>query len=126
MSQFNLLLTLFITRFLLSKICSEELLKLIIFLLPKPNKITKSVAKLYSNKNNKMPIKKIVCSNCWDLKNELDARCKNSSCVFDDKVALKDTQLEVFYLDPVQQLESILKREKQTMLKYKKLLVNAP
>jgi len=32
MSQFNLLLTLFITRFSLSKICSEELLKLIIFL----------------------------------------------------------------------------------------------
>jgi hypothetical protein len=55
-----------------------------------------------------MPIKKIVFSNCWDLKNGLDARCKNSSCVFDDKVALKDTQLEVFYLDPVQLQESIL------------------
>jgi hypothetical protein len=37
-SQFNLLLTLFISRFSLSKKCSKELLKLIVYLLPKPSK----------------------------------------------------------------------------------------
>ena len=114
-AQFNLLLTLFISRFSLSKICSEQLLKLVIFLLPKPNKICKSVSKLYLNNNIKKPIKKIVCSTCWEEKGVLKSRCKNDLCVFDNK----DTQLEVFYLDSTQQLESILKRKKQTILKYK-------
>ena len=40
-SQFNLRLTLFISRFSFRKKCSKELLKLILYLLPKPSKIKK-------------------------------------------------------------------------------------
>ncbi len=40
-SQFNFLMTLFISRFSLRKKCSKDLLKLIGFLLPQPHKIKK-------------------------------------------------------------------------------------
>ena len=61
-SQFNLLLSLFISRYSLSKKCSKELLKLISFLLPQPNKVCKTVEKLYVNHNLNTPVKKYVCA----------------------------------------------------------------
>jgi hypothetical protein len=122
-SQFNLLLTLFISRFSLSKKCSKELLKLIVFLLPKPTKIKKSVETLYINNGVNKPIKKFVCSGCWVDKKSIDIHCENSSCIFSNKRnSLKESGLEILYLNSQQQLESILKREKSTILKYKTVI----
>jgi hypothetical protein len=118
-SQFNLLLTLFISRFSLSKKCSKELLKLIVYLLPKPSKIKKNLESLYINNGVNKPIKKFVCSGCWKVKKSIEIHCENSFCVFNKKSNLNETGLEVLYLDASQQLESILKREKSTILKYK-------
>ena len=122
-SQFNLLLTLFISRFSLSIKCSKELLKLIVFLLPKPSKIKKSIETLYINNGVNKPIKKFVCSGCWKDKKNIDIHCENSSCIFNNKSSsLKESGLEVLYLNSQRQLESILKREKSTILKYKTVI----
>jgi hypothetical protein len=118
-SQFNLLLTLFISRFSLSKKCCKELLKLIVLLLPKPHRIKKSVENLYFNNEINKPIQKYVCSGCWVVKPTIDIQCKNTSCIFKKNIRLKESGLDVLYLDASQQLESILKREKSTILKYK-------
>ena len=52
-------------------------------------------------------------------KKSIEIHCENSFCVFNKKSNLNETGLEVLYLDASQQLESILKREKSTILKYK-------
>ncbi len=121
LSQFNLLLSLFISRYSLSKKCSKELLKLLSFLLPTPNKISKTVEKLYANHNSNKPIKKFVCSCCWNAKESIDSCCENVLCAYYQgaSVSLKENGLEVLYLDTSQQLESILKRERLTIIKYK-------
>ncbi len=118
-SQFNILLTLFITRHSLNQKCSKDLLKLICFLLPQPNKISKSVEKLYINHDVTKPVKKFVCSGCWKTKTNIDSHCENADCIFNQRTTVKESGLEVLYLDASQQLASILKREKLTILKYK-------
>ncbi len=124
-SQFNLLLSLFISRFSLSKKCSKELLKLISFLLPQPNKVCKTVEKLYANHNLNTPVKKYVCAGCWKSKANVESCCENTLCMYNQGTAssIKENGLEVLYLDASQQLESILKRERSTIIKYKAVSV---
>ena len=123
-SQFNLLLSLFISRFKLSKLCSNVLLKLIAVILPQPNKVTKKMENLYVNNNSTKTVKKFVGSGCWMVKTDLDVHCDNAICIFNVKNKLKETGLEVIHLDTTQQLESILKREKLSIIKYKNVIDN--
>jgi hypothetical protein len=95
-SQFNFLLSLIISRFSLSKKCSKELLKLIYFIVPQPNKISKNLNKLYINHNLKKPIKKIVCSGCWKPKLNVDLRCEYKGCVYNNISNITEPGLEVF------------------------------
>jgi hypothetical protein len=76
------------------------------------------VLKNFNNEINK-PIQKYVGSGCWVVKPTIDIQCENTSCIFKKNIRLKESGLEVMYLDASQQLESILKREKSTILKYK-------
>ncbi len=117
-SQFNFLLSLFISRFSLSKKCSKELLKLIYFILPQPNKISKNVDKLYINHDLKKPLKQIVRSGCWKPKLSVDSACDDKDCVYNNNLNIKESGLEVYYLDTSTQLELIIKREAPTILKY--------
>ena len=78
-----------------------------------------SVDKLYINNNINKPIKKIVCSGCWEIKSNIDIHCENESCLFNKNKTIKESGLEVIYLDATQQLDSIIKREKLTILNYK-------
>jgi hypothetical protein len=55
----------------LNKKCSKELLKLIVYLPPKPSKIKKNLESLYINNGVNKPIKKFVCSGCWKVKKVL-------------------------------------------------------
>lgn len=98
-------------------------LKLIAFLLPQSNKIRKSVEKLYINRTVTKPVKKYVCSGCWNAKLDTDAHCDNNSCIYNQRTNVKETGLEVLYLDASQQLGSILKREKLTIQKYKNVIL---
>jgi len=118
-SQFNFLMTLFISRFSLSKKCSKDLLKLICFLLPQPHKIKKNIEKLYRYHDIKKTLKEIVCSSCWTPKINVNSHCENKDCSFNNCSNVNESGLEVFYLDTTLQLEAILKREGANILKYK-------
>lgn len=58
------------------------------------------------------------------VKTDLDVHCDNAICIFNVKNKLKETGLEVIHLDTTQQLESILKREKLSIIKYKNVIDN--
>jgi hypothetical protein len=72
---------LFKSRFSLSKKCSTDILKLIYFIIPQPNKISKNVDKLYINHDLIKPLKQIVCSGYWKLKFIVDNVCNDQVCV---------------------------------------------
>ena len=74
---------------------------------------------MYINTGVNKPIKIFVCSGCWEVKKSIEIHCENSFCVLNKKSNLNETGLEVLYFDASQQSESILKREKSTILKYK-------
>ena len=119
--DFNLLLTLFTSRFNLSFKCVDELLKLIKFVLPEPNYLSSNFNSIIKPiELSKKYVQEYLCSSCWSAKNNQNSSCINNKCaLYECDCSLQtDCTIELFIFDINEQLNEIIITEEQTMISY--------
>ena len=101
------------------KICRtgrNDLLQFIRILLPINSKIPKTYNALIKSKKLKKPIKKLICSNCYNDLNSMN----HHAC---EKTSENFSSFNVIEFDIKDQLTQIIKKEWDTMNKYQSILL---
>jgi hypothetical protein len=110
--NFYLIVSLFRCRYKLSDNCVIELLKLICFLLPNPNKVKANLNKLnFGDDADHAFLSKLVCNNCWKPLSNITKHCENRGCrsheLYKSHKVPVDAFSDVFFFDAEQQLKEI-------------------
>ena len=120
-SEFNLIMSLFMSRFGLTNQCMNSLLKVIRFILPDSNRTPANLQKM----KNEMSVKKsyrseTVCMRCFNIKTNMDSLCTNEDCIYSNSTQMEPskTSNEIVYFDAHSQLTEIIKRENNCIEKY--------
>jgi hypothetical protein len=117
------MVSLFVSTYKLNDACAKDLLKIFSIVLPQPNKVKRNINKLRFDLNEDTNDNKteIICEKCWTIKNDYGP-CLNTRCSISNK---EPNSGEIFYFNVPKQLDQILKREAECLVRYKNVNISS-